>query len=139
LFQKICHPYIGINGTSEVISKNSARLCSACAFHVIAFAILDVSVRKQVSEFMMTSEMLSNRARRLIYQASYTGMKETDLLLGHFAKAHLPGLNDDELDDFEALLDVGDPIIYAWVMGKEPVPLQYDTRVFQLIKKFKKA
>ena len=92
-----------------------------------------------MSEFTMSSEMLSNRARRLIYQASYTGMKETDLLLGHFAKAHLPDLNDDELDDFEALLDVVDPIIYAWVMGKERVPIQYDTRVFQLIKKFKKA
>ena len=87
----------------------------------------------------MTSQTLSNRARRLIYQASYTGMKETDLLLGHFAKAHLPDLNEDELDDFEALLAVGDPIIYAWVMEKEPVPVQYDTRVFQLIKKFKKA
>ena len=28
----------------------------------------------------------SDRVRRLIYQASYTGMKETDLLLGHFAR-----------------------------------------------------
>ena len=37
---------------------------------------------------------LSNRVRRLIYQASYTGMKETDLLLGHFAKMHLPHLNE---------------------------------------------
>ena len=88
---------------------------------------------------MMSSEKLSNRARRLIYQASYTGMKDTDLLLGHFAKVHLPELDDSELDDFEALLEVGDPIIYAWVMEKEPVPVQYDTRVFQLIKKFNKA
>ena len=48
------------------------------------------------------------------------------------------GFNKDELDDFEALLEVGDPIIYAWVMEKEPVPVQYDTRVFQLIKKFNK-
>ncbi|MGB0690451.1 MAG: succinate dehydrogenase assembly factor 2 [Candidatus Puniceispirillum sp.] len=37
------------------------------------------------------------------------------------------------------MLEVGDPIIYTWVMEKEPVPVQYDTRVFQLIKKFKKA
>ena len=87
----------------------------------------------------MTSEKFSNRARRLIYQASYTGMKETDLLLGHFAKVHLPELDDSELDDFEALLEVGDPNIYAWVMEKEPVPVQYDTRVFQLIKQFNKA
>ena len=81
---------------------------------------------------------LSNRVRRLIYQASYTGMKETDLLLGHFAKMHLPHLSNSELTDFENLLEAGDPAIYAWVMGNAPLPKPYDTRVFHLIKKFNK-
>ena len=81
---------------------------------------------------------LSNRVRRLIYQASYTGMKETDLLLGHFAKMHLPHLSDSDLTDFENLLEAGDPAIYAWVMGNAPLPKPYDTRVFHLIKEFKK-
>ena len=44
-----------------------------------------------------TSPVLSDRVRRLIYQASYTGMKETDLLLGHFAKSYLDDLSDDDL------------------------------------------
>ncbi len=79
----------------------------------------------------------TDRVRRLIYLATYTGMKETDLLLGHFAKCYLPTLSSSELDDFEALLAAGDPAIYAWVMGKEPVPEQLDTPVFHLIKKFK--
>ena len=77
------------------------------------------------------------RLKRLIYQASYTGTKETDLLLGHFAAAHLAGLDDQGLDDFEALLDAGDDRIYAWVMGNEAVPAVYDTPVFGLIKSFK--
>ena len=81
---------------------------------------------------------LSNRVRRLIYQASYTGMKETDLLLGHFAKMHLPHLNEADLTDFENLLEAGDPAIYAWVMGNAPLPEAYDTPVFHLIKEFKK-
>jgi succinate dehydrogenase flavin-adding protein (antitoxin of CptAB toxin-antitoxin module) len=81
---------------------------------------------------------LSNRVRRLIYQASYTGMKETDLLLGHFAKMHLPHLNESDLTDFENLLEAGDPAIYAWVMGNAPLPEAYDTPVFHLIKEFKK-
>ena len=81
---------------------------------------------------------LSNRVRRLIYQASYTGMKETDLLLGHFAKIHLPYLNESDLTDFENLLEAGDPAIYAWVMGSSPLPEAYDTPVFHLIKDFKK-
>ena len=82
-------------------------------------------------------EERSNRLRRLIYQASYTGMKETDLLLGYFAKAHLSDLTDRQLDDFEALLAAGDDRIHAWVMGSEPLPVSYDTDVFHLIKNFK--
>lgn len=78
----------------------------------------------------------SDRVRRLIYQASYTGMKETDLLLGHFAKLHLPGLSDADLTDFENLLAAGDPSIYAWVMGNLPLPAVYDTPIFRLIKDF---
>ena len=81
---------------------------------------------------------LSNRVRRLIYQASYTGMKETDLLLGHFAKMHLPHLNESDLTDFENLLGAGDAAIYEWVMGNAPLPKAYDTPVFHLIKEFKK-
>ena len=77
------------------------------------------------------------RLKRLIYQASYTGMKETDLLLGHFAAAHLGTLDEQGLDDFEALLDAGDDRIYAWVMGNDIVPDTYDTPVFTLIKSFK--
>ena len=82
--------------------------------------------------------ILSDRVRRLVYQSSYTGMKETDLLLGHFAKTHLADLCDADLTDFENLLAAGDPWIYAWVTGNEPVPDVYDTAVFKLIKDFKK-
>ena len=80
---------------------------------------------------------MSDRARRLVYQASYTGMRETDLLLGHFAKTHLADLCDADLADFENLLAAGDQSIYAWVTGNEPIPDVYDTAVFRLIKDFK--
>ena len=80
---------------------------------------------------------MSDRVRRLVYQASYTSMKETDLLLGHFAKTHLANLCDADLADFENLLVAGDQWIYAWVTGNEPVPDGYNTAVFRLIKNFK--
>ena len=73
---------------------------------------------------------LSDRVRRLTYRASYTGMKETDLLLGHFARTHLPYLDAAGLDEFEAILAAGDIAIYAWVMGNEQVPEVYDTPFF---------
>ena len=84
-----------------------------------------------------TPLVLSDRVRRLIYQASYTGMKETDLLLGHFAKSYLADLSDDDLTDFENLLAAGDHWIYAWLTGNEAVPDAYNTPVFELIKNFK--
>ena len=77
-----------------------------------------------------------NRIKRLIYRASYTGMKETDLLLGQFATHHLPHLDDQGLADFEALLDEGDPALYAWVKGDVDVPEVFNTAVFKLIKDF---
>ena len=83
------------------------------------------------------AETRETRLRRLVYQSSYTGMKETDLLLGRFAAVHLAGLCDSELDQYEALLDAGDDRIYAWVMGSEPLPASYDTDVFHLIKNFR--
>ncbi len=77
-----------------------------------------------------------NRIKRLIYRASYTGMKETDLLLGQFAQHHLPSLSDADLTDFENLLDQGDPVLYAWIKSDEEVPEEFDTTVFKLIKDF---
>ena len=76
------------------------------------------------------------RVKRLIYRSSYTGMKETDLLLGQFAARHLSELSDDQLDMFEALLDAGDPRILAWVQGDEEVPEAFQGTVIDLIKKF---
>lgn len=83
------------------------------------------------------TETKEQMMRRLIYRASYTGMKETDLLLGQFAKLHLPHLSVEELHDFEAILDAGDPSIFAWVRGDEAVPAEFDNHVFRLIKNFK--
>lgn len=83
------------------------------------------------------AETRETRLRRLVYQSSYTGMKETDLLLGRFAKLHLPKLSDDELGQYEALLDAGDDRIYAWAVAGEPAPDLHDNRVLELIKNFK--
>ena len=78
----------------------------------------------------------NHRIKRLIYHASYTGMKETDLLLGQFAQRYLPELTDAGLDEFQALLDAGDPNIFAWVRGDTQPPANLDGPVLAQIKKF---
>ena len=62
------------------------------------------------------------RIKRLQYQSWYRGCKETDKILGGFARAKLEQLNDIELDEFEALLEEQDPDIFDWLTGKQPVP-----------------
>ena len=55
------------------------------------------------------------------------------MILGHFANTHLADLPEDDLTDLEILLTVPDQALYRWVCGTEPVPEQYQTRVWDLI------
>lgn len=55
------------------------------------------------------------RRKRLSFRAWHRGMREVDLLLGRFADAHLAELDGDELVAFEALLDVPDQEVLAWL------------------------
>jgi antitoxin CptB len=85
---------------------------------------------------MTGNETHQERVRRLIYRSSYTGMKETDLLLGQFARTYLAALSTADLDDYETLLAAGDPAILAFVQGQAEVPPELDNQVLILIRQF---
>jgi len=83
-------------------------------------------------------ETIENRRRRLIYRSSYTGMKETDVLLGAFARRHLAGFDAGQLDRYEALLEAhSDPELLAWMMGQEAPPAAMRNDVVDLLCRFK--
>jgi antitoxin CptB len=65
---------------------------------------------------------LDTRRKRLAFRAWHRGTRETDLILGRFADAHLPSFSESEVAQFESLLDTPDPDIFNWVTGAEPVP-----------------
>jgi antitoxin CptB len=67
------------------------------------------------------------RRRRLRFRAWHRGMREVDLIVGRFADAHLDGLGEADLSSFEALLDVPDQDLLAWVLGRAPIPDDRDT------------
>lgn len=62
-----------------------------------------------------------------------------DFLLGGFADRHLGNLSEEELGQYEALLDVSDTDLYSWVAGQMPIPRSYDNVVMTLICDFKLA
>ena len=76
------------------------------------------------------------RRKRLLYRSSYTGTKETDVLLGAFAKRHLDGLTSEQLDQYEHLMTIEDPRLYKWITGQEHPPEEFDSEVLAMIKNF---
>jgi len=83
-----------------------------------------------------SSEGLDARRKRLLFRAWRRGVRETDLIVGRFADAHIAELNAGELDDFEKLIEVSNADLYAWVAGAGIVPADYDTAVLSKLRTF---
>ena len=58
----------------------------------------------------------ARRRRRALYRAAHRGTKEMDWLLGKFADAHVAGMDEVELQQFEMLLSVADPDLQQWIL-----------------------
>jgi antitoxin CptB len=86
--------------------------------------------RSLMSGSTLSSSALDERRRRILFRAWRRGVREMDLIMGRFADAHLPTMNEDELADFERLLDVPDPQALAWIIGGEHPPREFDTPLF---------
>jgi len=86
-----------------------------------------------------SSEGLDARRRKLLFRAWRRGVRETDLLIGRFADAHIDALDGGELDDFEKLIEAPNADLYAWVVGAENVPAGYDTTVLAKLREFHNA
>lgn len=79
-----------------------------------------------MSDFMepvgRNDEPLDNKRRRLIFRSDHRGIKEMDVIMGRFAKVHVPNFTEDELAEYDALLCNNDPDLYNWITQKEPAP-----------------
>ena len=75
--------------------------------------------------------------KKLIYRSKYTGTRETDLLLGNFAKNYLEKLNDEELLSYQELLESGDPRIWRLSIEVETTKIQKENVIINMIKDYK--
>ena len=74
--------------------------------------------------------------KRLLYKATHRGMKETDKIIGGYAKARLKHLTEDELNAFDRLLDESDNDILNWMTNQESVPARVNARLLRQISSF---
>jgi antitoxin CptB len=89
-----------------------------------------------MSGLSISTAGLDPRRKKLLFRAWHRGMREMDLIMGRFAETVLPTMPEDELPAFETLCEVPDRDLLAWITGREPVPVNHDTPMFQALKTF---
>lgn len=86
-----------------------------------------------------TVEGLDAPRRRALYRSWRRGTREMDLLMGRFADVEIDRFTEDEFLQFEALIEVQDRDLFAWIAGREETPAEFDTAVFARLKAFHEA
>ena len=66
--------------------------------------------------------MLDTERRRLLWRATHRGIKEMDLIVGGYAKAHLAMMDAHTLAAFADILEIPDQLLLSWVTNQEAVP-----------------
>lgn len=85
----------------------------------------------------MTEPVLTDPGRkRLLYRAMHRGFKEADIVIGSFAKVHLPTMTDAQVAEFEALLEASDTDLFNWIIGREETPSDYRGDVMTMLQAF---
>lgn len=68
------------------------------------------------------NEDLVAKRKRLLFRSVRRGTKEMDILLGSYYKENMANFSDKQLDEFDAILELPDQDLYAWVVESDSVP-----------------
>jgi len=63
--------------------------------------------------------------KQLLYRSIHRGCKETDFLIGEFAKEKIATFNEAKLELFQSFIQEDDLQIYDWILNKELPPQHY--------------
>jgi antitoxin CptB len=77
------------------------------------------------------------RRRKLEFRASRRGFRELDLFMRAFTDAHLNGFSEDQLGQFERVLDIPDQHVFDWIMGRAEPPQNHRSEVLDLLLSFR--
>lgn len=83
-----------------------------------------------------SSSDLDIRRRKALFRSWHRGIREMDLVLGQFADARIADLSEDDLSDYELLMEAPDRDIFSWLTGEAETPGNFDTPVFRQIRAF---
>jgi antitoxin CptB len=89
-----------------------------------------------MSGTIRTTAELDVRRRKILFRAWHRGMREMDLIMGRFADAEIATLSEEDLAEFERLIEVLDRDLLGWITGEATTPENYDTPLFRRLKSF---
>lgn len=72
-----------------------------------------------------------NFRKKLLYRSLHRGCKETDLLLGKFATKNIQNMSQEDLLEWEKVLDQTDSDIVSWVIRGVDVPAHLQSDVMK--------
>ncbi|CAI4050906.1 hypothetical protein SKDZ_15G0860 [Saccharomyces kudriavzevii ZP591] len=100
----------------------------------------DVMTRIKIAPIKRNNESLDKKRARLIYQSRKRGILETDLLLSGFAAKYLKKMNEEELEEYDSLLNELDWDIYYWATKNyktSPLPKKWaNSKLLNQLQKF---
>ncbi|MBM3487183.1 MAG: succinate dehydrogenase assembly factor 2 [Alphaproteobacteria bacterium] len=83
------------------------------------------------------ADSLEARRKRAVFRSMRRGTRESDIVLGGFARHHLGALDPAQIDRFEALLERNDNELLSWIGGWEKVPAEFDHDVMALLRRYR--
>ncbi|CAB0037331.1 unnamed protein product [Trichogramma brassicae] len=83
------------------------------------------------------NESIDTKRARLLYQSRKRGMLENGLLLSTFAKKYLNDFNEEQLRQYDRLINIpsNDWDIFYWASDVKPVPTEFQNEVMNLLKR----
>ncbi|WP_019218647.1 succinate dehydrogenase assembly factor 2 [Bartonella florencae] len=81
--------------------------------------------------FVVDENQLDVRRRRLIFRAWHRGIREMDLILGHYVDAHIVEMSDKTISELEYIMSFDDRDLLKWVTGEISPPPEVDSPLFR--------
>ena len=80
---------------------------------------------------------LEKRRKQLRFRSWHRGTQEADLIIGSFADQHIDEMGVEELNLFERVLEIPDPVLYDWIIGNSEPTEDMHNKVLDALLSFK--
>ncbi|AGF75888.1 succinate dehydrogenase assembly factor 2 [Bartonella vinsonii] len=81
--------------------------------------------------FVVDKNPLDVRRRRLVFRAWHRGIREMDLIFGHYVDTHIAEMTDKMVSELEYIMSFDDRDLLTWITGEILPPSEIDSPLFR--------